>query len=226
MKHASRVIAKSAPQLVSSRCILQKENLPPGALRLSRNLAVTPCFSNVLGVVAGPVLDFGRLRVGFKCRGGPPPFDSTLRRGEFGSDLNRNKQPAAAANQQCSSSSSSSTAKQKAAAVAAATTAAAAAAKHQSSHKFGLHNPSVSFSFWGVAQTKLKEGGTAQQQQQSSGFTQQQQPARSSNSNSQTAAATSRSSNQQEVATATAKPQQQPAGAATSRSSSSNQQQQ
>ena len=75
-----------------------------------------------------PVLDFGRLRVGFKCRGGgrsldssgpcgtqvvktiqdnfsrnnlvgPPPFDSTLRRGEFGSDLSRNKQPAVAAQQ-------------------------------------------------------------------------------------------------------------------------------
>ena len=42
-------------------------------------------------------------------RGGgpaPPPFDSTLRRGEFGSDLSRSKQPAAAANQQSSSSSS------------------------------------------------------------------------------------------------------------------------
>ena len=38
--------------------------------------------------------------------GGPPPFDSTLRRGEFGSDLSRSKQPAAAANQQSSSSSS------------------------------------------------------------------------------------------------------------------------
>ena len=44
-----------------------------------------------------------------------------------------------------------------------ATAAAAAAAKHQSSHKFGLHNPWFSFSFWGVAQTKLKEGGTAKQ---------------------------------------------------------------
>ena len=43
------------------------------------------------------LLDFDGLSVGFKCRGGggrpPPPFDSTLRRGELGSDLSRCKSP-------------------------------------------------------------------------------------------------------------------------------------